>query len=46
MKTFVAKETEVEKKWHLVDAQDKVLAAEGWAALAERPCACASLLGG
>ncbi|MFC1891663.1 50S ribosomal protein L13 [Thermodesulfobacteriota bacterium] len=25
MKTFVAKETEVEKKWHLVDAQDKIL---------------------
>lgn len=25
MKTFVAKEAEVEKKWHLVDAQDKVL---------------------
>ena len=25
MKTFFAKETEVEKKWHLVDAQDKIL---------------------
>jgi large subunit ribosomal protein L13 len=25
MKTFVAKESEVEKKWHLVDAQDKIL---------------------
>ena len=25
MKTFVAKETEVEKKWHVVDAQDKIL---------------------
>jgi len=25
MKTFVAKETEVEKEWHLVDAQDKIL---------------------
>lgn len=25
MKTFVAKEQEVEKKWHLVDAEDKVL---------------------
>lgn len=25
MKTFVAKEQEVDKKWYLVDAQDKVL---------------------
>ena len=25
MKTFVAKEREVEKAWHLVDAEDKVL---------------------
>lgn len=25
MKTFVAKENEVEKKWYLVDAEDKVL---------------------
>jgi large subunit ribosomal protein L13 len=25
MKTFVAKESEVERKWYLVDAQDKVL---------------------
>ncbi len=25
MKTFVAKEHEVEKKWHLIDARDKVL---------------------
>lgn len=25
MKTFVAKEQEVEKRWYLVDAQDKVL---------------------
>jgi large subunit ribosomal protein L13 len=25
MKTFVAKETELEKKWYLVDAQDKIL---------------------
>lgn len=25
MKTFVAKESEVEKAWHLVDAEDKVL---------------------
>ncbi len=25
MKTFVAKEHEIEKKWHLVDAKDKVL---------------------
>lgn len=25
MKTFVAKEHEIEKKWHLIDANDKVL---------------------
>ena len=25
MKTFVAKESEVDKKWHLVDAQDRIL---------------------
>ncbi len=25
MKTFVAKEHEIEKRWHLVDARDKVL---------------------
>lgn len=25
MKTFVAKESEIERKWYLVDAQDKVL---------------------
>jgi len=25
MKTFVAKEHEVEKKWHLIDARDKIL---------------------
>lgn len=25
MKTFVAKESEVEKAWHLVDAEDKIL---------------------
>ena len=25
MKTFVAKESEVERKWYLVDAQDKIL---------------------
>jgi len=25
MKTFVAKEHEVEKKWHLIDAKDKIL---------------------
>jgi len=25
MKTFVAKEHEIEKKWHLIDAKDKVL---------------------
>jgi len=25
MKTFVAKEHEIEKKWHLIDASDKVL---------------------
>ncbi len=25
MKTFVAKELEVEKKWYLVDAKDKIL---------------------
>ncbi|MFC1579967.1 50S ribosomal protein L13 [Thermodesulfobacteriota bacterium] len=25
MKTFVAKEHEVEKKWHVVDAKDKIL---------------------
>ena len=25
MKTFVAKEHEVEKKWHVVDAEDKIL---------------------
>jgi len=25
MKTFVAKENEVEKKWYVVDAQDKIL---------------------
>ena len=25
MKTFVAKEDEIEKKWHLIDASDKVL---------------------
>ena len=25
MKTFVAKESEVEKKWYLVDAKDKIL---------------------
>jgi large subunit ribosomal protein L13 len=25
MKTFVAKEHEIEKKWHLIDARDKIL---------------------
>ena len=25
MKTFVAKEHEIEKRWHLIDAEDKVL---------------------
>ena len=25
MKTFVAKEHEIEKKWHLIDAEDKIL---------------------
>ncbi len=25
MKTFVAKEHEIEKKWHLIDAKEKVL---------------------
>ena len=25
MKTFVAKEHEIEKKWHLIDANDKIL---------------------
>ncbi len=25
MKTFVAKEHEIEKKWHIVDAKDKIL---------------------
>ena len=25
MKTFVAKEHEVEKKWHLIDAKDRIL---------------------
>ena len=25
MKTFVAKEQEIEKKWYLVDAEDRIL---------------------